>query len=113
MKNYRIPDSVYKLVVAEFADYDRKRRFLATVGERRAANDLVKVYVDHVVAIDAALMSTCRGEDQAAREALRYDIAEGRGFNTSAAKKFYTSRELFIRRKSAAIYEVARSLEFI
>ena len=113
MKNYKIPDSVYKLVVAEFADYDRKRRFLSTVGERKANNDLVRVYLDRVIAIDAALLAVCRGESAEAREALRYDIAEGRGFNTSAAKKFYTSRELFIRRKSAAIYEVARSLEFI
>ena len=113
MKNHRLPDSVYKLVVAEFADYDRKRRFLSVIGERRAENELVRMYMEHVIAIDAALLSVCRGEGGDAREALRTDIAEGRGFNTSAAKKYYTSRELFVRRKSAAIYEVARALELI
>ena len=113
MKNYRVPDSVYQIVVAEFADYDRKRKLLDCVGERKAANELVRVYIDHVVAIDAALLSVCRGESTEARDALRSDIAQGRGFKNSAAKKFYSTRSLFIRRKSDAIYEVARSLELI
>ncbi|MBE6584541.1 MAG: hypothetical protein E7649_06165 [Ruminococcaceae bacterium] len=113
MKNNRLPDSVYKLVIAEFVDYDRKRKLLDSVGERKATNELVRVYLDRVIAIDAALLAVCRGEGEEAREALRSDIAQGRGFKTSAAKKYYTAEQIYKRRKSDVIYEVAKAMKLI
>ena len=106
----RLEESVYRLVVAEVGDYDRKKKRLA---EGHLTTDQVAEYTRKTSAIENALLSVCRGESLEAQNALRADIALGRGFNSSAAKNIYISRSTYSRRKREAVWSIAVMLRLI
>ena len=108
--NNKIPQSVYKLVVAEVGDYERKKRLLE---EGKLPRESIIVYTKSVCAIESALLSVCYSECREAREALRSDIALGRGFKNGSAKRYYTSYATYVRRKRQAVEVIARSLGLI
>lgn len=108
--NNKIPESVYKLVVAEVGDYERKKRLLEN---GKLPRESIMAYTKSVCAIDSALLSVCYSECREAREALRADIALGRGFKNGAAKRYYTSHATCARRKRQAVEAIARLLGLI
>lgn len=106
----RLEDSVYRLVVAEVGDYERKKRKLA---EGKLSPEQIVEYSRKTSAIEDALLSVCRGETFEAMDALRTDIAQGRGFKCSAAKTIYVSRATYSRRKREAVWSIATMLRLI
>lgn len=108
--NNKIPESVYKLVVAEVGDYERKKHLLE---DGKLPRESIMVYTKSVCAIESALLSVCEGECTEARDALRSDIALGRGFKNGAAKQYYATRGTYIRRKRQAVNIIARALGLI
>lgn len=114
MKNYRLPDEVYRIVVAEFADYDRKKQYLNSLsGRKKIEPELISSYTQKIIAIDSALLSVCRGESASARLALRCDIANGRGYRTSSAKQYYSTHTIYTKRKSDVIFVAACALGYV
>ena len=108
--NNKIPKSVYKLVVAEVGDYERKKRLLE---EGKLPRESIVVYTKSVCAIESALLSVCELEPAEAIDALRSDIALGRGFKNSVAKRYYTTKGTYMRRKRHAVTIIARALGLI
>lgn len=108
--NNKIPQSVYKLVVAEVGDYERKKRLLE---QGKLPRESIIAYTKSVCAIEYALLSVCAGECAKARDALRSDIALGRGFRNGAAKQYYTGRGTYTCRKRQVIDAIARALGLI
>lgn len=108
--NKIMEDSVYKVVVATVGDYDRMRRMLekGTVEGKKALE-----FARRIDAIDNALVAVCKGECEAVRVALLYDIARERGFDKSAAKQYFTSINTFKRRKREAIEMIAEMLGLV
>ena len=105
-----LEDSVYKVVVATVGDYDRMRRMVekGAVEGRRAIE-----FSRRIDAIDNALIAVCKGECEAARQALLSDIALERGFERSAAKQYYATIKTFRRRKREAIEMIAEMLGLV
>ena len=110
MKNHKIPDSVYQIVLAEFADYDRKKALLNLYGENMLSKEQRIAFFRVTNIIDEVIDDVCAGEDRAAKQALKRDISEGRGFDRSYAKVFYPAKETFKRRKRNIIKGVAHRL---
>lgn len=102
-----VPESVYKLVVAEVGDYERKKKEIEAGGLSR---DQMIEYGRKVAVIDTALQSACVGECPRAKSALMADIAAMRGYDHGAAREFYTTKGTYMRRKREAITIIAKLL---
>ena len=105
-----LPESVYKLVVAEVGDYERKKQALEKGGLSR---EQAIEYDRKVTVIDTALQSACAGETRAAQRALLSDIAAVRGYHHGAAAAYYPSKKTYIKRKGQAVTTIAKLLELI
>lgn len=105
-----VPDSVYRLVVAEVGDYQRKKKALEG---RDLSRDKIIEYGKKIAIIDTAMQSACFDEVPEAKEALMSDIAENKGFKNGVARKYYTTKGTYIRRKRHAVILLAKLLELM
>lgn len=105
-----MPDSVYKLVVAEVGDYDRKKEALEKGDLPR---EKIIEYSRKLAAIDTAISSACSGEGTRAKTALMFDIANLKGYNNGLARQYYLTKGIYMRRKREAMTSIARILELL
>jgi hypothetical protein len=106
----RLPKSVYNLVVATVADYDRMK---ILIEKNQISREQTATFVRKISAIDNALVAVCDGERSDVRDALRLDIAQKRGYERGFARSYYTSEPTYVRRKQDAILLIAKMLELI
>ncbi len=106
----RLEKSVYDLVVATVADYERMNRMVVQGG---LPPDQMVVFVRKISAIDHALTVVCDGEREEVKRALLSDIAERRGYDRSRSKELFGSRKLFYARKGQAVHFIARMMDLI
>lgn len=106
----RCEKTVYDVVVATISDRVRMRRMLdkGNLTKEQAAD-----FSRKLAALDNAMIAVCEGESHEAREALLSDIAHRRGYENAEAKRFYTARNTFDRRKAEAVTMIARMLGLI
>lgn len=105
-----VPESVYKLVVAEIADYERKKKALE---KGDLSREQMIEYSRKVTLIDTAIQSVCFGEGRKAQCALIADIATMRGYEHGAASEFYTTKGTYMRRKREAVTLISKLLGLI
>jgi hypothetical protein len=105
-----VESSVYRVVVATAADYNRMKR---AIDSHSLGKDQALELSRKVNAIDNALLAVCEGECDAARSALLSDIARMRGFKNSAGKAYYASRATYTRRKREAVRMIAIMLGLV
>ena len=105
-----VPESVYRLVVAEVGDYDRKKKALEKGGLSR---EKMVEYGRKVAVIDTAMESVCLNECPEAKRALMADISSMRGYKNGEAREFYTTKGTYIRRKRQALTIIAKLLELM
>ena len=105
-----IPESVYKLVVAEVGDYERKKKALEKGDLTR---EKAVEYGRKVAIIDTAMHSACIGECAEAQKALMSDIASMKGYKNGAARQYYLTKGTYIRRKRHAVTIIAKLLELM
>lgn len=106
----RLPKSVYNLVVATVADYDRMR---SLIDKNQVSREQMKEFTRKISAIDNALVAVCDGEQSAVREALRLDISQKRGYDRSVARSYCMTERTFFRRKQETMLLIAKMLELI
>lgn len=106
----KLEKSVYDLVVATVADYDRMARRIAEGG---LPPDQVAAFVRKISAVDHALSVVCEREREEVKRALQRDIAERRGYERSVSRDLFGSKKAFDRRKAQAIYLIARMTDLI
>lgn len=106
----KLPRSVYDIVVAVVADYDRMSKLLDKGNITRAQAIL---YTRYITAVDDALVAVCEGEDPAVYSLLRADIAARNGFENSRSKAYYLTKYSYDRRKSDTIVLIARILNLV
>lgn len=106
----KIAKTVYDLVVSTVADYDRMRKM---IDKGNISQTQTATFTRKLAAIDNALIAVCDKEQIAAREALRLDISQKRGFERGFARSYYTSKNTYESRKREAILLIAKMLELI
>ena len=106
----KVPKTVYDVVVATVADYNRMRKALE---KGNLTKDQVASLTRKVAAIDDALLAICDGEDRDACEALRIDIGARNGFEHSKSIVYYGTKYVYNRRKSDAVEMMARMMDLI
>ena len=106
----KLEKSVYDVVVATVADYERMNRMVAQGG---LPPDQIAVFVRRISAIDHALTVVCDREREEVKRALLRDIAERRGYERSISRELFGSRKLFYKRKGQAVHFIARMLDLI
>lgn len=106
----KIEKSVYNIVVAVAADYDRMQKRLRSGDLTREQLDS---FVRKVCAIDHALTVVCDGERDEVKRALLLDIGERRGFERAVSRNYYATRRVFDKRKGQAVQLIARMLDLI
>ena len=105
----RIQKTVYDVVVSVVADYGRMKKELEKGSGTR---EQIINFTRMIVAVDNALIVVCEGESEDVIEALRWDIANKRGFSRSSSKAYYDEKT-FLRRKSEVIRQIARMINLI
>lgn len=106
----KVQKSVYNLVVATVADYERMKRLL---DKGQLSREQTATFVRKISAIDNALVAVCNGEQSDVRDALRLDIAQKRGYERGIARSYYTAKNTYESRKKEAILLIAKMLELI
>lgn len=102
--------TVYDIVVAMVADYNRMKKML---DKGNITREQAIFFARSVAAIDNALLAVCHDEPREALDALRFDIAERHGFERATARVYYNTNYLYNKRKSDVVEMIARMLNLI
>lgn len=105
-----LPRSAYDVIVATVADYERMKKALETAN---LSKEQYLAMTKRVDAIENAICMVCAGEPHAAGRALLRDIANRRGFESCEAKRYYTAKSTFDRRKNDAIRTIGKMLGIV
>ena len=105
----KLPRSLGFLVVDLVADYDRREEELR---RSRMGKAILRRYDDLNRAIDGAIDAVYRGEIDAAKRAMRRDIARRRGYLNCESKQ-WMSEGMFYRRKKWCKREIAERMGWI
>lgn len=105
-----LPRSAYEAIVATVADYERMKRTLSLA---ELSKEQFLELTKRVNAIENAICVVCEGEPYAAGQALLRDIANHRGFEGCEAKRYYTAKSTFDRRKNDAIRTIGKMLGIV
>ena len=106
----KLEKTVYDVVVAVAADYERMQK---RIGSGELSREQLDSFVRKVCAIDHALAVVCEGERDEVKRALLIDIGERRGFDRAISRNYYTTRKIFGKRKGQAVNLIARMLDLI